>query len=102
MLELLACEYIETRADHGDYRTGRLLPCRVTARQRLRGVRRRPALERAECLAHSAPADAHHAAAGRPARSAVADQGGRAFAAAGVLQPGRDVVRARVVGPADA
>ena len=44
----------------------------------------------------------HHAAAGRPARPAVADQGRGSGSPARVLQPGGDVVRALVVGPADA
>ena len=41
--------------------------------QGLRGDRHRPPLERPEPVAHRAPARSHHAAARRPARSAVAD-----------------------------
>ena len=66
------------------------------------GLRHRPPLERAERVAHSAPARSDHAAAGRPARPAVAHQGGRDRGPGRGLQPGGDVVRARVVGSADA
>ena len=55
-----------------------------------------------ELLAHRAPARSHSAPARRPARSAVADSRDRRRAPARVLQPRRDVVRAGVVGSADA
>ena len=53
-------------------------------------------------LAHRAPARSHHAAARRPARPAVADAHHPGRAAARVLQPRGDVVRAGVVGSAAA
>ena len=70
--------------------------------QGLRSHRRRPALERAEPVAHRAPARSHHAAARRSARPAVADAHHPGRQAARVLQPGGDVVRAGVVGSAAA
>ena len=70
--------------------------------QGLRGLRHRAPLERAEPVAHRAHPRSHRAEAGRPARPAVAPQDPRRGAAAGVLQPGGDVVRAGVVGSAAA
>ena len=87
---------------HRHHRAGRVVPRRAAARKGLRGRRHGPPVERAELLAHRAPARSHHAQAGRPARSAVADAARRGRAAARVLQPRGDVVRAGVVGSADA
>ena len=94
--------YGQKCTDYRNHRAGRLLPGRTAARQRLRGVRRGPALQHHQLLAHRAPARSHHAPAGGPARSALADPRHRRSAAAGVLQPGGDVVRAGVVGSAAA
>ena len=68
----------------------------------LRGRRRRPALQCAEPLAHRPPARSHRAPARGPARPALADQGARRCQADRGLQPRGHVVRAGVVGPADA
>ena len=92
----------QDRAHHGHHRTGRLVPRRAAALEGLPGRRRHPPAERAESLAHRPPAGPDHAAAGRPARPAVAHQGDRRGRARRGLQPGGDVVRAGVVGPADA
>ncbi len=64
------------------------------------GVVRR--VEHDQLLAHRAPARSHHAQAGGPARSALAHPRHRRRAAGRGLQPGGDVVRARVVGSAAA
>ena len=70
--------------------------------QGLQGDWRHPPAERAQRLAHPAPARPDHAGAGRPARSALAHQGRRVVRAGRVLQPRGDVVRPVVVGSADA
>ena len=70
--------------------------------QGLQGRRHGAPAERAEPLAHRAPARPRHAAARRSARPALAHQGHRRGAARRGLQPGGDVVRAGVVGSADA
>ena len=64
------------------------------------GLTRR--LSARQLLAHRAPARSPHAAPRRPARSALAHPRARARAAARALQPRGDVVRAGVVGSADA
>ncbi len=87
--------------DHRRHGAGWVVPGGAAARQGLRGDRRRPPPERAQRLAHPAPARPHHAGAGRPARSALAHQGRRVVRAGRVLQPRGDVVRAGVVGSAD-
>ena len=69
--------HVEARHHHRNHRPGRVVSRRAAAREGLRGHRRRPALERAEPVAHRAPARPHHAPAGRPARPAVADRGHR-------------------------
>ena len=61
-----------------------------------------PPRQHDELLAHRAPARSHHAQARRPARSALADPRHRRRQAGRVLQPRGDVVRAGVVGSADA
>ena len=92
----------KTRANHRHHRTGRVVSRRAAARKGLRGLRHGAPLERAEHLAHRASARSRHAEAGRSARSAVAAAAHRRGAAARALQPRGDVVRAGVVGSADA
>ena len=70
--------------------------------QRLRGLRDRPARKHHELLAHRASARPDPLEACRSARPALADSRHRRRASARVLQPRRDVVRAGVVGSADA
>ena len=50
------------RAHHRHHRTGRVLPGGAAAREGLRGLRPGPAAQRAERLAHRAPARSDHAA----------------------------------------
>ena len=61
-----------------------------------------PAFELAEPVAHRTSARSDHAPSGRPPRPAVARPRHPGRAARRVLQPGRDVVRARLVGSAAA
>src|SRR5262245_42649278 len=56
------CVYEKTRTDHWRHRTGWLVPHRIAVGQGVRGLRRRQAPERAQCVADSALAGSHHAA----------------------------------------
>ena len=85
-----------------DHRAGRLVPRGTAPRQGLRSLRSDPAAVGRQLLANRPPARSADAASGRPAGPAVADPRDRKGAAPGGLQPGGDVVRAGVVGPADA
>ena len=92
----------EASIDHGNHRPGRLLPGGAAAGQGLRGPRHGPPRVDGEVRAHRAPARPDHAPPGRsarppqPRRRAARLQPGRG------LQPRRDVVRRRLVDPADA
>ena len=92
----------QTRVDYRHHRSGRLVPRRAAAREGLRSVRHGAALERAQLVADRAPARSRHAEAGRSARSVVPAPADRRSAAARTLQPRGHVVRAGVVGSADA
>ena len=88
--------------DYRNFRSGRVVPRRVPARQGLsRGWRRAPFVG-AQPVAHRAPARPHRPPARRPAGSAVDPAADRRGAARRVLQPGGDVVRAGLVGHAAA
>ena len=90
------------RADHRDHRPGRLLPGRAAAREGLRRPRHGAPRLDGEVRPHRAPARPDHAAPGRPARPALAGRRAARRQARRGLQPRRDVVRRRVVDPADA
>ncbi len=100
MVSFLADE--ETRADYRHHWPGRVVSGRMAARSRLRGVRTDPPSLRHQLLADRAPDRSSHADPRRPARSAVADSRARTRSAARGLQPRRDVVRAGLLGSADA
>ena len=88
------------RADHWRGRTGRLLPGRAPARARLRGLRDRPGLAAWRVSQPRRRPGRHPPAAGRPARPDDAAGRDHARRARRALQPGGDVLRARVVAPA--
>ena len=90
------------RADHRDHGPGRLVPRRAAAREGLRGPRHgAPRVDR-EVRPHRASARPHHAPPGRPARPALAGRRAARRQAGRGLQPRGDVVRRRVLDPADA
>ena len=92
----------EARPHHGHHGPGRLLPRRAAARQGLRGPRHGPPRVDREVRAHRAPARPHHAPPGRPARPPLAGRHAARLEARRGLQPRRDVVRRRLLDPADA
>ena len=92
----------EARADHRHHRPGRLLPGRAAAREGLRGARHGPPLLDRDVRAPRAhprrPHAAHRATCSTSARSSTCC----ALRAGRDLQPRRDVVRGRLLDPADA
>ncbi len=92
----------EARAHHRHHRSGRLVPGRTAARQRLRSLRTHPAAVGRKLLAHRSPARSAHADSWRSARPAVAHPRVRPREADGTLQPGGHVVRAGLMGTAAA
>ena len=92
----------QNRTHHRRYRAGRLVSRGAVAGEGLHGGRDHPPPERAQPVAHRPPARPDHAAPGRSARPAVAHPRHRRGAARRGLQPGGDVLRAGVVGSADA